>query len=138
MHTITVYVADDGTKFEGSNALAQCRAYEQGIEEQRFMVLEQYIKFYDWRGEPLSYSHVSRNPYSIYYALVLGMPYEDEEPEAFQAWEKIIPSELDGEICSYGYGWYVGNGECVFHAWEQIVKDYTEQANIITILSEGN
>ena len=138
MHTITIYVANDGTKFEGPNALAQCRAYEQEIEEQQLMTLEQYIKFFDWKGNPLSYSYVNRNAYSVYYALVLGIPDEDEDPEAFRAWERVVPSELDEEICSYECGWYVGNGECVFHAWEQVVKDYTEQADIIGKLSEGN
>lgn len=138
MHTITIYVANDGTEFKGPDAQARCRDYEKEIEEQQLMALEQYIKFFDWRGNPLSYSYVNHSAYSIYYALVLSIPDEDEDPEAFRAWDRIVPSELDDEISSYECGWYVGNGECVFRAWEQVVKDYTEQAEVIEKLSKGN
>ena len=135
MRKETVYIADDGTRFEGANAYFKCQQYEIELEEERFLLLREYIRFYDYKAEPLKYSLVNsgRTPY---YSLVLRIP--DEDDEGYDIWAEVVPSSLDEEICNYGEGWYVTTDEHNYDNWSNLVDEFNKQSAIIAKLEKGN
>lgn len=131
----TVYIADDGTRFEGLNAYFKCRQYEIELEEERFLLLQEYIRFYDYNAQPLKYSLVNAG-HAPYYSQVLRIP--DEDDEGYEIWAEVVPSGLDEEICNYGEGWYVTTDEHNYDNWSNLLDEFNKQAAIIAKLEKGN
>lgn len=130
-----IYIADDGTEFEGICAQKRCIAYEKEKTEKQLASLSSYIKFFGWDGRPLAYHSIIKNTDRIYYIQVLAIPDEKTEPEIYSLWCKIVPWKLDEEISSCG--WYAADCEC-FRAWDKVVKSYNEQTKMIAKLRDGN
>ena len=136
MRRETVYIAEDGTRFEGANAYFKCQQYETEMAEDKFQPLREYIRFYDYKAEPLKYSLVHSGNHTPYYSQVLRIP--DDEDEVYGLWADVVPGTLDEEICNYGEGWYVTTDECNYDNWSNLLDEFNKQAAIIAKLEKGN
>lgn len=122
-----LYIAEDGTEFSDERS---CIEYEERQKESGYNCLEDYVVFYDYEGKRLPYSTVHISEYSAYYARVINVP-EWSNNEEYSAWEKVMPSELDDKICSWGCGWYVSDGDGEWVSWEDMAQEYTQRNAVI-------
>jgi hypothetical protein len=132
MRTEKIYIADDGKRFEGYNAYAECRKYELAKSNEKYAPLAPYIEFFDWAGKPICYGHMEEGCYA-YYAHVKDIP--DEGTPAYEMWGRIVPENLDCQICD-DLGWYVSNGDDRWYAWVDMVSEFAEKEKIINELNQ--
>ena len=139
MRTEKIYIADDGTRFEGVNAYARCIEYEHNKALDECVELRDYIRFYSWRGVELNAKSVSKNIYSVYFVKVLAIPDEEENEKVYKAWDNTISCELDYIIkaCGDGLGWYYSNGDDDWRYWDDTVKEYEERKAKIETIEKG-
>jgi len=132
-----VYIANDGTRFEGEMAYANCMKYEQYQALEACGELRNYIRFYSWDGTELNAKSVADNIFSVYFVKVLDIPDEDENEEVYHLWNKAVSCDLDDAIGRYEFGWYCSNGDNDWCYWGNIVKDYEECKAVIEKIEQG-
>jgi hypothetical protein len=137
MRVEKVYIADDGTRFEGATAYADCTKYEQDKEWESCGKLRNYIRFYSWDGTELNAKFVSQNIFSVYFVKVLDVPDEEGHEEIYHLWNKTVSCDLDDAICHYELGWYCSNGDDDWCYWGNLVKDYEECKATIEKIEQG-
>ena len=126
-----IYIADDGTRFEGLNAYIECRKYELLRQSEKFAPLSSYIEFFDWNGAPINYGLMEDGCYA-YFALVKDIP--DEGTDVCEMWRRVVPTNLDCQIYD-DLGWYVARGDDQWYAWTDIVSEFAEKEEIIKKLN---
>ncbi len=132
-----IYIADDGTRFEGLMAYSRCLKYEQDKAWEAYDELRNYIRFYSWNGTELNAKSVLQNVYSVYFVKVLAMPDEEENEKVFNMWDKTVSCDLDNAICDNELGWYCSNGDDDWHYWGDMVKKYEECKAMIEKIEQG-
>ena len=132
-----VYIADDGTRFEGTMAYSRCLKYEQDKAWEIYGELRNYIRFYSWNGTELNARSVSQNCYSVYFVKVLAIPNEEENEAVYNMWTSTVSCELDDVICDNELGWYCSNGDDDWHYWGDMVKEYEECKAMIEKIEQG-
>lgn len=131
-----IYIADDGTRFEGTMAYSHCLKYERDKAWETCGELRNYIRFYSWNGTELNAKSVSQNAYSVYFVKVLAIPNEENET-VYKMWSDTVSCDLDDAICHYELGWYCSNGDDDWCYWGNMVKDYEECKAMIEKLEQG-
>ena len=132
-----IYIANDGTRFEGAMAYINCVKYEQDKAWESYGDLRNYIRFYSWDGAELNIKSVSQNIFSVYFVKVLAIPNEEENKDIYNLWSEIVSCDLDDAICRYELGWYCSNGDDDWCYWGNIVKDYEECKATIEKIEQG-
>lgn len=135
MHKEFIWVACDGTRFDGNNAYFECKQHEDKLKDVRYSSLTSFIQFFNGLGKPMMYSAVERGE-TPEYIKVLNVP--DEDDDIFDLWREVVPSDLDDEICCYGEGWYVCSDGATFEYWEHIVNKFLAMQNVIEEINKGN
>lgn len=130
------WVAEDGTVFEGNNAYRECHQYEMALLEKKYDVLKNWIQFFDWDGEPMSYRWVKEGHYPAY-ARVLNIP--SCFSEIGEIWEEVVPGEL-GDMLTYESDcgiWVDPNENNEWVRWEAMVREYEEKKEKVEKIMEG-
>ena len=130
------WIADDGTVFEGNDAYRKCYQYEQELEEKKYEALKNWIRFFDWDGEPMPYRWVRGGQYASY-ARVLGVPREDFD--IWDLWCDVVPGEL-GDMLAYESDcgiWVSPNANGSWMRWENLVRDFEEKKSSVEKIMEG-
>lgn len=130
------WIADDGTVFEGENAYRRCYQYEQEQKENKYEALKNWIRFFNWKGEPLAYNCVKSDGYA-HYAQVLGVPHEDFG--IWDLWCEVVPSEL-GDMLAYDSDcgiWVNPKENDEWMRWEDMVNDFDVRKKSVEKIMEG-
>jgi hypothetical protein len=130
------WIADDGTVFEGANAYRRCYQYEQELAEKKYEALKNWIRFFNWKGEPIAYDWVKRDGIA-YYAQVLGVPNEDFG--IWDMWCEVVPSGL-GDMLAYESDcgiWVSEHENDEWVRWETWVSSFEEKKKSVEKIMEG-
>lgn len=130
------WIADDGTVFEGNDAYRRCYRYEQELAEKKYEALKNWIRFFNWKGEPLAYDWVKRDGIA-YYAQVLGVPNEDFG--IWDLWCEVVPSGL-GDMLAYESDcgiWVSEHENDEWTRWENWVSSFEEKKKSVEKIMEG-
>ena len=124
MRKVEIWIAEDGTRFEGLDACRECREYEESYNEEKYKVLSSFIKFYYCSGKPVFYHRMVRGATPMY-AKVIRVPNEDDSFEINELWEKVVPEGLYDELYSDDSGWYISPDENDrWQKWEEYEQTY--------------
>lgn len=130
------WIADDGTVFEGENAYRRCYQYEQELAENKYEALKNWIRFFNWKGEPIAYHWVKRDG-TASYAQVLGVPHEDFG--IWDLWCEVVPGSL-GDMLAYESDcgiWASPNENDEWVRWETLVNDFEARRKSVEKIMEG-
>lgn len=118
-----IYYADDGTKFVGDNAYAECAEYELTRKKDKYALLKSYTQFYNFKGESISMALIYLG--GADHATFIHIDSTPLDDDLYDAWSRLVPEDIIDSCYDYDNSWWVNIND----TWVSLneMKEYINQ-----------
>lgn len=130
-----IYYADDGTKFVGNNAYADCAEYELALQDKKYASLKPYVQFYNFKGEPIRMALIDRNGVdNATFIYIDSIPLDDD---LYDVWYRLVPEDIADSCCGNDSCWWVNIND-TWVSWNEMQKTFYQYADQIEKIEKNN